>query len=61
MGYVTARRITPNDRIEKCDSCEQQGVYANGKEIKDSVNEVVMWFCYNCVQDTLRDRGKPIA
>jgi hypothetical protein len=58
MGYVTARRITPNDRIEKCDSCEQQGVYANGKEIKDSVNEVVMWFCYNCVQDTLRDRGK---
>ena len=58
MGYVTARRITPNDRIEKCDSCEQQGVYANGKEIKDSVNEVVMWFCYNCVQDTLRDRGR---
>ena len=57
MGYVSARRITPNDRIERCDSCEQQGVYANGKEIRDSVNEVVMWFCYNCVQDTLRDRG----
>ena len=58
MGYVSARRITPNDRIEKCDSCEQQGVYANGREIRDSVNEVVMWFCYNCVQDTLRDRGR---
>ena len=57
MGYVSARRITPNDRIERCDSCEQQGVYANGKEIRDSVNEVVMWFCYNCIQDTLKDRG----
>ena len=50
MGYVTMRRITPNDRIERCDSCEQQGVYANGKEIKDSYGEVVMWFCYNCVE-----------
>ena len=57
MGYVSARRITPNDRIDKCDNCEQQGVYANGKEIRDSVNEVVMWFCYNCIQDTLRGRG----
>ena len=58
MGYVTARKLTPNDRIETCDSCEKKGVYANGGEIKDSVNEVVMWFCYNCVQDTLRDRGR---
>jgi hypothetical protein len=58
MGYVTARKLTPNDRMETCDSCEKKGVYANGREIKDSVNEVVMWFCYNCVQDTLRDRGR---
>jgi hypothetical protein len=35
-----------------------RAVDANGKEIRDSVNEVVLWFCYNCVQDTLRDRGK---
>ena len=55
MGYVSMRRITPNDRIETCDSCEQQGVYANGKEIKDSSNtEVIMWFCYNCVEKQLR-------
>ena len=55
MGYVSMRRITPNDRIETCDSCEQQGVYANGKEIKDSSNtEVFMWFCYNCVEKQLR-------
>ena len=56
MGYVSMRRITPNDRIETCDSCEQQGVYANGKETKDSYGEVVMWFCYNCVDKTLRGK-----
>lgn len=48
MGYVQMRRITPNDKIEVCDRCEQKGVYANGKEIKDTYGTVVMWFCYNC-------------
>jgi hypothetical protein len=54
MGYVTARKITPNDRMETCDSCEQKGVYANGKEVKDSNGEVVIWLCYNCVEKQLR-------
>lgn len=50
MGYVSFRRITPNDRIEPCDNCEQQGVYANGKEVKNpNTDEVILWFCYNCV------------
>lgn len=53
MGYVSTRRITPNDRIVNCDSCEQQGVFANGKEIKDSYGEVIMWFCFNCVAKAL--------
>jgi hypothetical protein len=57
MGYVSARKITPNDRMETCDDCEKKGVYANGKEIRDDVNEVVLWFCYNCVEKTLRNRG----
>lgn len=44
------RRITPNDRIEPCDNCEQQGVYANGKEVTNpNTGEVMLWFCYNCV------------
>jgi hypothetical protein len=54
MGYVTTRKITPNDRMETCDSCEQKGVYANGREIKDTYNELVLWFCYTCVERTLR-------
>ena len=54
MGYVTARKITPNDRMETCDSCEQKGVYANGKETKDSYGEVIIWVCYNCVEKQLR-------
>jgi hypothetical protein len=49
MGYVEFRRITPNDRIETCDNCQQQGLYSSGKEVKDSHNEVALWFCYNCV------------
>ena len=54
MGYVEARKLTSADRIETCDTCEQQGLYASGKEIKDSYNEVVLWFCFNCVEKTLR-------
>jgi len=54
MGYIEMRKLTPADELWVCDDCEQEGVRANGKEIKDSTNDVVMWFCYNCVQRTLR-------
>ena len=54
MGYVEMRRLTPADRIEKCDSCNQDGLYTSGKEVKDRLGTVVMWFCFNCVEQTLR-------
>ena len=54
MGELFIRKLTEADELWVCDDCEQQGVRANGKEIKDTTNEVVMWFCYNCVQKTLR-------
>jgi len=49
MGYVEVRRLTSADELWVCDSCNQQGVRANGKDITSN-KEVVMWFCYNCVQ-----------
>ena len=49
MGYVEMRILTEADRIEKCDNCNQEGLYASGKEVKDSHKEVVLWFCFNCV------------
>lgn len=48
MGEIYIRNLTPADRIEVCDNCEQQGVYANGKEVKNDMGEILMWFCYNC-------------
>jgi hypothetical protein len=50
MGYVEVRKLTPADKLTVCDSCEQEGLYASGKVIEDSYNEVVLWFCFNCVQ-----------
>ncbi|CAB4166988.1 hypothetical protein UFOVP964_87 [uncultured Caudovirales phage] len=52
MGDIYARRLTPQDELWVCDSCNQEGVRANGKDIT-SHKEVVMWFCYNCVQKIL--------
>ena len=49
MGYVTARKLTASDELWLCDSCNQEGVRANGRDIQDN-KEVVMWFCFNCVQ-----------
>ena len=49
MGYIEMRPLTPADELWVCDSCTQKGVRANGKDIKDSHGEVIMWFCYNCV------------
>ena len=54
MGYIEMRPLTPADELWVCDDCEQQGVKANGKVITDTQNEVVLWFCYNCVNKTLR-------
>ena len=50
MGYVEMRKLTEADRIEKCDNCNQAGLYASGKEVKEpNANEVLLWFCYNCI------------
>ena len=51
MGYVEARRLTPADRLEVCDQCNQQGLYTSGKEVKDSYGEVMLWLCFNCKQN----------
>jgi len=51
MGELTIRRITANDRIDTCDNCQQQGLYASGKEVRDRHSETVLWFCYNCIEN----------
>lgn len=53
MGYVEIRKLNPAEKLGTCDNCDQQGLYSSGKEIRDSYNEVVLWFCFNCVQKTL--------
>jgi len=50
MGELFIRKLTEADELWVCDSCEQEGVRANGREIKDHTKEVIMWFCYNCMQ-----------
>lgn len=50
MGELFIRKLTEADELWVCDSCSKEGVRANGKDIS-SQKEVVMWFCYNCVQE----------
>ena len=50
MGYVSSRPITERDEVWTCDDCGQEGIRANGKEITTNQGELVIWFCYNCVQ-----------
>jgi len=52
MGELFIRKITAADEIWVCDSCSQEGVRANGRDIRSN-GEVVMWFCYNCIQKTV--------
>lgn len=49
MGNLFVRKLTEADELWVCDNCNQEGVRANGREIQ-SVKEVVMWFCYNCIE-----------
>lgn len=49
MGYVERRKITEADRLERCDNCNREELYASGKEVKDAYKEVVLWFCFNCI------------
>jgi len=53
MGFVSSRLITDRDEIWVCDDCGQEGIRANGHEITAN-NEVVIWFCFNCVQKVRR-------
>ena len=54
MGELFIRRLTDKDELWVCDNCNQEGVRANGKEIKNN-GEMVMWFCYNCVEKEKRN------
>jgi hypothetical protein len=50
MGELFIRKLTEADELWVCDSCNQEGVRANGKDLHGQ-KEVVMWFCYNCVKE----------
>lgn len=52
MGELFMRPLTEADELWICDSCGQEGVRANGREIQGN-KEVVMWFCFNCMQKVL--------
>ena len=56
MGYVEMRPLTSADELWICDSCNQEGVRANGKEIQDN-KEVVMWFCFNCTNKAVNGQN----
>ena len=47
MGYVTAQRITLG-QLDRCDSCNNEGLKETGKYITNSQGETVIFFCYNC-------------
>jgi predicted RNA-binding Zn-ribbon protein involved in translation (DUF1610 family) len=49
MGELFIRKLTEADELWVCDSCNQEGVRANGRDIHGQ-KEVVMWFCYNCIE-----------
>jgi len=53
MGELFIRRLTPQDELWKCDDCGQDGLRASGKEIKSN-GQIVIWFCYNCVERVKR-------
>jgi hypothetical protein len=53
MGELFIRRITSQDELWLCDDCGQEGLKASGKEINHN-GEMVMWFCYNCVERVKR-------
>ena len=48
MGHIQIRKLTPADELWLCDNCNQEGVRANGYEVLDSFNEIVLWVCYTC-------------
>lgn len=54
MGYVEiVRTVTPAE-LTKCDDCFNDELTSSGRFITDSINEIVMWFCYNCIQRTTK-------
>lgn len=49
MGYVEIIPVTA-DQLDICDECCHQGLKSSGKTIRDSDNEPVIFFCFNCIQ-----------
>jgi hypothetical protein len=54
MGYAQIIRKVEDHELTKCDDCGNDELTSSGRAIRDSVNEIVMWFCFNCIQKTLR-------
>jgi hypothetical protein len=53
MGYAQIiRKVEPHE-LTNCDNCGNDELTSSGRSITDSVNEVVMWFCFNCIQKVL--------
>ena len=53
MGELFIRKLTDQDELWVCDDCGQEGLKASGKAIMSN-KEMVMWFCYNCVERVKR-------
>ena len=53
MGYAQIiRKVEPHE-LTNCVDCGNDELTSSGRSITDSVNEVVMWFCFNCIQKVL--------
>ena len=52
MGYVEMIQVTP-DQLTLCDSCGHEGLTTTGREIFDSHDVPILWFCFNCVRKVL--------
>lgn len=55
MGYAQIIRRVEAHELTNCDNCGNDELTSSGKAITDSVNEVVMWFCFNCIQSVLNE------
>jgi ribosomal protein L37AE/L43A len=55
MGKMFIRELTSQDELWVCDDCGQEGIRANGRSITTNRNELVIWFCYNCVERVKRE------
>ena len=54
MGYVEVIRKVTSIELTTCDDCSNKELTSSGTFIYDSHGEAVLWFCFNCVQRTIK-------